>query len=201
MSSSNFYEKSVAPFSFYSGETGGTEPDMRQELINMFDGKYPEVAKSQPGLLRRMRRDSSDKKIPCGCVDLITKEPDKDRFCPICYSEGFLWDEEELQIYRVLKDSDVDNVLREKLIEPGLINIPLMVFYIRYDSNITENDKIVQLVLDLDGTAVTPRKRKGIYRIGAAADLRSDNGKLEFWKIFAYEEKVKHLNAPAYEDL
>jgi hypothetical protein len=118
-----------------------------------------------------------------------------------CFGEGYLWDEEDLQFYRVLEDSDVDNALRDKLREPGLINVPLIVFYIRYDSNITRYDKIVQLVLDNAGDPVTPYQRKGIYRVNAAWDYRSDNGKLEYWKVFTHQEHVKYLNSPSYGEV
>lgn len=118
-----------------------------------------------------------------------------------CYGEGFLWDEENLQIYRILKDSDINNAVRNTLRDPGLINAILVVFYIRYDSNITRNDKIIRLVLDEAGDAVQPYKRQGIYRISTAWDYRCDNGKLEYWKVFTHEEKVKYLNTPSYEDI
>lgn len=198
MGKNDFYVKATPSFSPYG--SAGTEPDMRQEFINTMTGKYPEVAKSQPALIRRMRRTNGNL-IACGCVDTITKEPDKDRFCPICYGEGYLWDEEDALIYRVLEDSDTDNALRDQLQAPGLINIPIIVFYIRYDSNITNADKIVRLVLDDEGDVVLPIQRYGIYRINASHDFRADNGKLEYWKIFTHFESVKYLNAPNFEDL
>jgi len=171
------------------------------KLAKMFDGTHPEVAKKQSGMLRRMRRDTNGNKILCPCVDFVTKEPDKDRFCPVCYGEGFYWDEEALDIYRVVEDSDVDNALRDQLKEPGLLNIALVVFYIRYNSNITRDDKIVQLVLDTEGDAVEPEQRRDIWRINIAWDLRCDNGKLEYWKVFTHREDVRYLNAPSYGDI
>jgi len=84
---------------------------------------------------------------------------------------------------------------------PGLINAPLIVFYIRYDSDITRKDKIVRLELDLEGDPVLPRKRQGIYRVNHLWDFRADNGKLEYWKIFTHLENVKYLNFPNYKDI
>lgn len=174
---------------------------MRQELIDMFDGKSPEIPKAQGGLLRRMRRDANDRKIPCPCVDSLTKEPDKDRWCPVCYGDAFLWDEEELQFYRILPASNTANALQDELRQPGLINIPIVVFYIRYDSRITEDDKIVRIALDLEGEPVTPRSREAIYRVNAVWDYRADNGKLEYWKVFTHFEDVKFLNPPSYGEV
>jgi len=193
----DLYGSSTPSHSYYAGSSVGTEPNMRQELANTFDGTYPEIAKSQPGLLRRMRLDDDGAKVPCPCVDVITKEPDKDRFCPICYGEGFLWDEEDLDIYRVVEDSGTNNAL----LEPGLINISVVVFYIRYDSDITRHDKIVQLVLDTEGDPVEPYQRRDVYRVGKAWDFRCDAGKLEYWKVFTQREDVRYLNAPSYGEI
>lgn len=196
MSKNRLYERATPSTGFYNGITSGTEPNMRQELINTFDGLYPEIAKAQNGLLRRMRRDTNYNRIPCGCVDTVTQEPDKDRYCGICLGEGFLWDEESIQFYRTLDDNP-----RDELTKPGLINIPYVIFYIRYDSDITKDDKIVRLVLDTAGDVVLPKRRSSIYRIELVWDFRADNGKLEYWKVYSHLEDVKYLNTPTYNNV
>ena len=87
-----------------------TEPDMRFEFNSTIDGRFPEIAKGQIHVLRKMRRSPTDviaadenlrllfhgRKqledyfvpgegylIPCDCVDKITKEADLDYYCPI----------------------------------------------------------------------------------------------------------------------
>lgn len=186
---------------FY-GRTGeaftGTEIDIRQEMINTMDGMWPEISKAQPGLIRRMRRDESFNLITCPCVDKVTKEPDKDRWCPICHGEGYLWDEVPLQMYRTLSGLSTTNALRDRLTSPGLINIPLVVFYIRYDSVITQQDRIVELILDSSGDPVLPMKRKALFVLATVWDYRSDNGKLEYWVAYCHETTRKYLNAPTY---
>ena len=197
--SQDLYTKSTTLINYYNQTTFGTEINLRQEFINTLDGQYPEIAKRQLGIFRKMRRDSNGNLIECDCVDKITREPDKDRFCPICFSESYLFDEIDIEFYKILKDSDTDNALKDTLKEPGLINLPLVVFYTRYDSEITQEDKIVTLELNLDGTRKSPIRRQGIYRINTAWDYRSDNGKLEYWKIFTHKESVRFINAPSYE--
>jgi len=197
----DLYKKVTPNINYYGTATFGTEPDMRQELANTFDGAFPEIAKSHPALLRRMRRDSNGKLTLCSCVNPVTREPDKDRFCPICYGEAYVWDEENIQIYKVAEDSDVDNSIRDNMKEVGLINAPLVVFYIRYNAAITTDDKIVILRLNEDGTKETPVRRQSLYRINMAWDYRSDKGKLEYWKAFTHEEHVKFINAPSYGDV
>jgi len=202
MGSDDFYTKVTGTTNLFGNAASfGTEPNMRQEAINTLEGSFPEIAKGQPGLVRRMRRDANSELIECACVDSFTKEPDKDRFCPICMGEAYLWDEADIVFYRVPEDSDVDNILKDKLIETGLINHPLVVFYTRYDSDIEKHDKIVELVLEADGTAAVPRKRKNIFKIGLLWDYRSDNGKLEYYKLFCHLESVEYLNAPKFGDL
>lgn len=190
----DFYTRG-AHTGFYSPRT---EPDMRQEVIDWFDGKDPQIPKAQVGLHRKMRRTSAGVLIPCTCVDRITKEPDKDRFCPICWGEGFLWDEEEIQFYISVKDTAAKNALKDKLREPGLINVPLVVFYIRYDVDITREDKILTLLLDKEGTPVEPKRRNRMFTFGTLWEYRSDNGRLEYTELFAHLEIVKHLNPPTY---
>ena len=199
--SSSYYRSSSSTISYYPSTTGSTEPNMREELINTLDGRWPEVAKGQTGLLRRMRTDSAGNKIPCGCVDTVTHEPDRDRWCPICFGEGWLFDETYITFYKRLIDSETDNSLRDRLTEVGLINVPLVVFYVRYSTEINEDDKIVEIALEDDGSVSTPTRRTAVYKIATVWDYRADNGKLEYYKIFTHEEKVKYLNAPGYEDL
>lgn len=197
----DFFRKVSGTLNFYGSSTGGSEPDMRQELINTLEGKSPEIAKGQPILLRKMRRDTEGRLIPCPCIDPVTKEPDKDRFCPVCFGEGNLWDEVLIKGYRVWEESSTSNVEKYQLQKPGLINQPFVIFYVRYDAEITEEDKLVELVLEDDGTAADPMRRKRLFRIGRLWDYRSDNGKLEYFRVFTYREDVKHLNAPEYGDV
>ncbi len=200
----NPYRRTTASVDYYNhsgGSSGRSEVDVRQELVNTFLGVNPEISKAQTGLLRRVRRDSNDKVIPCACVDPVTKNWDKDRLCVYCMGAGVYWDETGIQFYRTLEGPDLKNALRDRLTAAGLINIPSVVFYIRYDAVLSRGDWIVELVLDVEGDPVIPRKRRRLFRINTAMDYRADNGRLEYWKIFAHEEEVKYLNAPSYENV
>jgi len=196
-----FYPKTTGNLNLYGTSTTGSEVDMRQELENLLDGYHPEIAKGQVALFRKMRRDSDGGLTACPCVDEVTNEPDKDRFCPICFGEGYMWDETEIDFYKVYEQSDTSNILKDKLHKPGLINQPLVVFYIRYSVEITKEDRIIEIQLDDDGTATDPMRRKRVFRIGNLWEYRCDNGRLEYWKVFGYPENVKYLNAPSLGDL
>lgn len=195
----DYYGKKTSLINPYGSSSGNTEASMRDEMIDTLEGKYPEIAKGQTHLFRKMRRTSSGGLVPCPCVDVTTNEPDKDRFCPICYGEGNLFDESYILLYRILVAPDYGNSVRDKILPPGILNVPLAIFYTRYDELITEQDKIVLVNQNLDGTVVTPVRRRELYKIAAAWDYRADNGKLEYWKLFVHKEVVKYMNPPGFD--
>jgi hypothetical protein len=167
---------------------------MRKELQNTFDGVFPEIAKAHKVLLRRMRRDANGDPILCECVDPVTREPDVDKFCPICWGEGYKWDEEYIDTYKVVIRSSVGNAYREEVIEPGLVNIEIVSFYVLYDIHPSPMDKIIDIQLNDDGSVAEPLKRTMLHRIVTAIEYRADNGKLEYWKLDCYQEQRKFLN-------
>lgn len=189
------YTSATSDIDYYS-LSGSTEPDMRQEFARFLDGSWPEVAKRQKGLLRQARRAASGKPLRCPCVDDLTKEPDKDIFCPICYGSSYYWDEEYIWYYKTLEGTDSSVALSPELEKPGLIDGKIVVFYIRYNTGVSEDDRIIEIALDTSGTPISPVRRTGVYRIGRLWEYRSDNGKLEYYKVFAFKENVKYLNAP-----
>lgn len=179
-----------------------TEPNMREEFINMMSGKFPEIRKRQKYVLRKMRTDSNNDLIECACIDILTLEPDKDIFCPICFGERYIWDEVSVEGYKQVIQASVGLATKENLIGPGLTNLAYVSFFFDYQldlnlfpKNVTP-DKIVELVTNIAGSPVRPFQRNKIYRIGTAIDFRADGGKLEYWKLDCYEEQVKFLNGP-----
>ncbi len=175
-------------------KNGRTEPSMRDEMFRTLDGSFPEIAKKMPVLLRKMRRNPDGTLILCECVDPVTKEPDKDFFCPLCHGDGHKWDEKYMDVYKVVIRSDVGNATKERLFEPGMLNIQVTSFYTTYDQPVTEDDKIVELVLDLEGRIVRPPKRLKLHRVVQVVDFRSDYGRVEYLKIGCFEEEYKFLN-------
>jgi hypothetical protein len=193
-----------------------TEADMRFEMEATLDGVFPEIAKAQTAVLRKMLRyvydadgevttdtagnpiqnDVTGTLVKCDCVDIVTGEPDLDVWCPVCGGEGYLWEEFFIKMYKVVIRSSVGLSSKEDLIAPGLLNIPLVSFFLKEKVPITENDKIIEMVIDHSGKMVRPYKRLRLYRIGTAIDFRSDGGKLEYWKLDCYSEQRKFLNGP-----
>lgn len=171
--------------------SSGKEIDLRLEFQRFLFGSTFEEAKGQLGVLRRMRRDVNGDLIQCACVDPKTHEPDKDTPCPYCWGEGFLWDEEWVTWYKVQIRIRQGLPKQQLPLEPGIISIPMMMFYVQHNVLPTVDDKIVEVSLDVDGNVVIPCVRQNIYGIGTAEAFRSDNGRVEYWRIAVNRETVK----------
>lgn len=194
--SKNFYKKTTNQGNLFYSTGASSEPNMRQEMENTLDGSFPEITKKQIVVLRKMRRDSAGNLTQCPCVDILTKEPDLDTFCPICHGEAYIWDEIFMDAYKVVIRSSVGLAAKEEIFKAGLVNIPIVSFYTRFSTPVTSDDKVVELIVDNDGDPVRPYKREFLYRIGTLIDFRLDGGKIEYWKLDCYAEQRKFLNGP-----
>jgi hypothetical protein len=164
---------SASPYSNLYGTPNNIELDLRVELERTFNGAIDEIAKARTGLLRRMRRDLNGEPIRCACRDLQTDEPSKDYYCRYCLGMGFLWDERKMLYY---KNEDT-------------FNKDTFMFYLQYEKDIDSKDYLIELIIDKEGNPVIPVKRYKVYNILEVHPYKSDNGRLEFWKIEAQEER------------
>ena len=178
---------------FYSGTSGSSEIDIRNEFDNTLYGAGPEIRKRQEGLLRKFRLDSTENRIACACVSPVTREPDRETRCPICLGEGFLWDESHIEFYFTKAVSGDAAVYQDRLKISGIMNTELGVFYISSRYDLTKNDKLVLLSLDKEGKPFQPLSRFQLFRIAELRDLRLDSGRLEFYKAFSYEDNNKFI--------
>jgi hypothetical protein len=157
--------------------------DLRSEFDNLVLGYGGETPIGQTFILRRMRRDSSNNLVPCICVDELTLEPMRDFPCPVCRGNGNLWDEESITGYKVVSvtpggtNAEV-NLPKSK---PGIDSLPSVRFFFSYDADITIEDRIIEIELGADGTAVTPYNRIAAYELMLVRAMRADNGKIEYW--------------------
>lgn len=162
-----------SPYTNLYNDSGRLELDLREELERTFNGAVDEIPKGRTGLLRRMRRDENGDAIRCQCRDKQTDEPSRDSYCRYCLGMGFLWDERKMLYY---KNEDT-------------FNKDSFMFYLQYDKNIDSKDYLVELIIDKEGNPVLPVKRYKLYNILEVFPYKSDHGRLEFWKIYAQEER------------
>jgi len=169
----------------YSGEI-----DLREELRQMYHGSAQELPKSHLVLLRRARRDNNNKLISCPCVDELTREPDLDVSCPVGgpYCSGYLWDEEWVSVRRVyIRPSNTGFVSRDQYIEPGVLNVNAMVYYIEYNVIPTSVDNIIEMKSGSDGKPIIPYIRQRMYKPESVIDHRGDNGRIEFYTVYCLQ--------------
>ena len=187
-----------APTPDYYGTTSNqvSEADLRQEFIDTLEGNYPEIPKGRLVLLRKFRRDSSNTLIDCACVDADTGEPDKERFCPISLGEKYLWDETYILSYKEFLIDNFGAARGAYTQAAGHMDIPVVAWYMRYDVDITDDDKIVEVGLDLEGEVEFPVTRTAVWRINELAVMRGDNGRIEYIKALCSREMQRWLSAP-----
>lgn len=169
-----------------------TEIDLRSEFNNTLYGRSPEIQKGQQGLLRVFRIENN-LLVKCPCIDKVTGEPDRESRCPICFGEGRLFDESTIEFYKVRVGTETAQTQQDRLHSPGLINTETEVFYISSTYSLTKTDKIVVLALDKEGIPLTPIKRSYLFRIAELRPMRLDNGRLEFWKAYCYQDNNKFI--------
>lgn len=173
--------------SFYGNRI---EISLRDEIISTLEGSVSEISKKRPGLLRVMNRDQNGQLLPCACVTPPTGEPDKTTPCPLCLGDGYYWTEIEVFFYAWEPKSDAALILKADLALPGEADVSFQIFYLDYTNNLHFEDKMVELVLDNEGVPVQPLQRQAVYRIGHVYPYRLDNGRLEYWKVAAFEERL-----------
>jgi hypothetical protein len=192
----NYYRRSSSNISYYSSDASSSEPNIREEFIDTINGSSPEIAKGHYVIFRKATRDANNNVVHCECVDLITKEPDKDRWCPYCYSTGLMFTEEFIKAYSVIAGIPRTNAILNNTMPFGNSDLQYKVFYTMYDKDFTVYDRLIEVELDNEGNVVEPINRIHIFKIIRPYAYRLDNGKLEYWKIYITEEDVKWLNAP-----
>jgi hypothetical protein len=167
--------------------TDTTNPNYDSELVRQFHsrGQITDYFVPGQGYLQF-----------CACLDKTTGEADLDHWCPICQGESFIWEESFIDGYKIQLTSDVGKAVNNERMRPGHTNIQLVSFYVRHNIPITKADKIVELWTDNEGKPMRPYRRESIFRIVTPIDYRSDNGKLEYWKLDCHEEQRKFLNGP-----
>lgn len=163
----------------------GSEVDLRSEfdkLVFGFGGGTPHKKK----VLIRKFRLSSNKRLSCVCLDDKTNECSFD--CPFCLGEGYYWDEIWSDCYSQYLGADAGQANRKRNLAPGIIRVDYKIFYFRYTETILYTDKIIELKLDKEGEPIVPYIREAIYNPQTIVENRSDNGRLEFYTVYAREQ-------------
>ena len=163
-----------------------SEIDLRQWFDNLIYGTSGGTAHGHWLLIRHMRHSSNGAKIACSCLNALTNEASPT--CPYCYAEGYLWDERWYLGYSAPVGPQGGLANKDRFPPPGVIKADYKAFYFRYDTAIKYGDKIVEVLLDMEGRIVVPYIRTNIHKPQTIAEYRSDNGRIEYFGIYCREE-------------
>lgn len=176
-----------------SGRYG--EIDLRTELMKTIFGFGSEISKGIPILIRRLRRDSTTlARIKCECVDELTMEPDLDVLCPFCLGEGFKWDEEWHKCYKTVSGSEGSLSRRIEYKGAGKILDETYKFYFPYDANLIQGDRIVEVMLDVEGQIIEPAKRITVWNPNTIENKRLDNGRTEYYIVSCQNSNAIYID-------
>jgi len=180
---------------YYPRHPSSSEIDMRDELRRFLVGDDLEIPKEKKFILRRMRRNSLDQLVPCACLNSLTKEGDRDRFCPYCFGEGFLWDEEFISgVHVEARRGNRRKIQEPLLLEPVILDPMLSYLYLFYYVNPTIQDRIIAPQVDDAGRLVWPIKISQYWHIEAANPMWGENGRIDYWVLTIRENLVGGLN-------
>jgi|WetSurMetagenome_2_1015567.scaffolds.fasta_scaffold61167_3 hypothetical protein len=160
------------------------EIDMRQEMKEALTGSLFDIPKEELFILRRMRRDDYDQLLPCVCISSTTNEGDKDRFCPYCFGEGFLWDEQFFSgLHMLARKAGRRRIQATMIWEPAIIDPSVSFMYVPYFVNPSQQDRIIAPQIDDEGKIVWPIRIYHYWRIDSTDPVRGNDGRIEFWSL------------------
>jgi hypothetical protein len=173
---------SVGRSRFYRSSSGPRitqkEVDLRKETKDTFTGSVYEIPKAFKVMLRKFRRNANNYRIPCSCN--VAKEGQGHQKCSVCLGEGYLWDEQYIDTFKVDIGSDQEKAGASLLTEIGRSKKQFCKFYVQDTVRIDYEDKIIELALEPDGALVKPERRNIIWTINTLNEKRSDTGRIEY---------------------
>lgn len=162
------------------------EIDLREWVDEIFYGTNGGTPHAHLALLRRMRRTNGVEES-CICKsNSIVREASP--ACPYCLGEGFYWDEQWVYVYSWHTTSESGLAKKFMSTGAGQVKADSKVFILDYRVDVDHLDKIIDVSLDKDGQPVIPYVRKDIWIPETIIELRSDNGRLEFWAVHCREK-------------
>ncbi len=172
-----------------------SEIDLRSEFDTLIYGDATHIPHGHLIVIRNMRRYSDGYPTKCSCFEASnTTEPDPD--CSYCLGEGYLWDENWGMAYSMHLNADSGLARKYIHMAPGLERTDYVVFFIRYDSDIKYEDKVVEVRLDEEGELVLPYIREAIYKPHTIKRMRSDYGRVEYIAVFCREDDAWKSDNP-----
>jgi len=176
----------------FSSRMSRIELDLREEMNRTLFGANDEIAKGRLFILRRMRLQPGltyptkpTDLLECSCRTSHHHEADVEYACHICKGEGYLFDDEPVIGYRADRYGyqDIEERMPQSIQH---FNTPFI--YLDYHENVSRYDKVIEALLNEEGEIVSPTIEKERYNIHYAEPFRSDNGRIEYWRLSCFTD-------------
>ena len=107
-----------------------------------------------------------------------------------CQGEGFYWDERWADCYSMYQNSEGGLIKKNINMVPGNLRVDFKVFYLRFNTTIKYQDKIIEVKLDNEGKIILPYKRIVFYKPETIQKYRSDYGRVEYIAVRCREDSA-----------
>jgi len=123
------------------------------------------------------------------CICWNDKTQESPVTCPYCYGLGFISVVERHRCRSGIANIPETLARSNKQTDYGQVAVPSRVFYFRY--NVKPNIKDLLIDCDFDKNGLPILSDYSIYEINTIDNLRSDNGRVEYSKIFCGIQAVQ----------
>lgn len=180
----------------FDNMSGSDEIDLRSELKDLLNGTSSSPQRGHWVLLRR-----TEKTQRCTCWnergsgddkwnrdDRKYDEPKED--CIICKGTGWIIDDELHLVRRRIISPPIGLAGQERISPVGIMNIPYLVYYLKYYVVPKKEDKIIEIENDDDGNPVRPFVQTEMHNISITEPLRDQKGRIEYWRCACKLEAI-----------
>jgi len=156
----------------------GRDVDIRKEIKDLLEGTTFSPQRGHWILLRR-----TDLAQKCDCLKMSMRSGKyrsvPDPSCKICGGMGYLYDD-ELHLARKVVVSPAS--VEEQLTDVGILQVPIVTYYMQYYVHPQEKDEIIEIKLTPEGDVIRPFERLDYFSIEISEPLMDVGGRIEYYR-------------------
>lgn len=159
---------------------------VEREIHEIFDSY------SRWGLYRKARRDALGHLILCPqCRKIGNQTKSLGHICDKCLGVGYIWDEEWIRYYQWPGVGVARSKASYKEMQSfGMVPTGLAVIYVEMPIRPIEEDKILEVRTDKEGTPLEPTQRNVMFDIRSVDDYKLDHGRYEYYRLTTLKQVV-----------
>ncbi len=155
------------------------EISMRQEVLDFISGYDYGEPKEIIFVVKKIRRDRTDRPMKCACWNNIKNEGAKG--CHSCGGLGYQYDEKLIMGFLAILQAKRANQALEYKDTPGRSIEVNYIFYTAYNNKLKDGDVLLKPVMTTEGFIDWPLEYTEKYLINASFNYRLDEGRSEFF--------------------